>query len=58
MMTLAGWFEAQGVRKGIQKGIKRGEREAARRRANVAKRLVAQMTESTDDEIARLINWR
>ncbi|EDU6367519.1 TPA: hypothetical protein MM834_002531 [Salmonella enterica subsp. houtenae] len=58
MMTLVEWFEAHGVRKGIPKGVEKGEREAARRRANVAKRLVAQMTESTDDEIERLINWR
>ncbi|EDW0110439.1 Rpn family recombination-promoting nuclease/putative transposase [Salmonella enterica] len=58
MMTLVEWFEAHGVRKGIPKGVEKGEREAARRRANAAKRLVAQMTESTDDEIARLINWR
>lgn len=58
MMTLVEWFEAHGVRKGIPKGVEKGEREAACRRANVAKRLVAQMTESTDDEIVRLINWR
>ncbi|EJJ4223183.1 hypothetical protein NI420_000455 [Salmonella enterica] len=50
MMTLAGWFEAQGVRKGIQKGIEKGEREAARRRANAAKRYVSG-TCRVDDEV-------
>lgn len=64
MMTLAEWFEEQGMQKGIQQGIQKGETEAARRVAarmlknGMSPELVAQMTDLTAEEIEQLINWR
>lgn len=72
MMTLAEWFEEQGmqkgiqqgIQKGIQQGIQKGETEAARRVAarmlknGMSAELVAQMTDLTAEEIEQLTNWR
>lgn len=61
MMTLAEWFEEQGMQKGIQQGIQKGETEAARRVAarmlknGMSPELVAQMTDLTAEEIEQLI---
>lgn len=72
MMTLAEWFEEQGMQKGKQEGMLEGKREGKREgkneeRRNIARRMlesgmtreaVAQITTLTDDEIEQIIRWR
>ncbi|ASG90560.1 transposase [Salmonella enterica subsp. salamae serovar 55:k:z39 str. 1315K] len=72
MMTLAEWFEEQGMQKGVQEGMLEGKREGLQEgkteeRRNIARRMlesgmtreaVAQITTLTDDEIEQIIRWR
>ncbi len=72
MMTLAEWFEEQGMQKGKQEGKQEGMLEGKREgkneeRRNIARRMlesgmtreaVAQITTLTDDEIEQIIRWR
>ncbi|MDJ6541809.1 Rpn family recombination-promoting nuclease/putative transposase [Salmonella enterica] len=72
MMTLAEWFEEQGMQKGVREGMLEGKREGLQEgkteeRRNIARRMlesgmtreaVAQITTLTDDEIEQIIRWR
>ncbi|EHL5404707.1 Rpn family recombination-promoting nuclease/putative transposase [Salmonella enterica] len=72
MMTLAEWFEEQGMQKGGREGMLEGKREGLQEgkteeRRNIARRMlesgmtreaVAQITTLTDDEIEQIIRWR
>ncbi|EDV9675439.1 Rpn family recombination-promoting nuclease/putative transposase [Salmonella enterica subsp. diarizonae] len=72
MMTLAEWFEEQGMQKGWREGMLEGKREGLQEgkteeRRNIARRMlesgmtreaVAQITTLTDDEIEQIIRWR
>ncbi|EGA3816299.1 Rpn family recombination-promoting nuclease/putative transposase [Salmonella enterica] len=72
MMTLAEWFEEQGMQKGGREGMLEGKREVLQEgkteeRRNIARRMlesgmtreaVAQITTLTDDEIEQIIRWR
>lgn len=72
MMTLAEWFEEQGMQKGGREGMLQGKREGLQEgkteeRRNIARRMlesgmtreaVAQITTLTDDEIEQIIRWR
>ncbi|EHO9076572.1 Rpn family recombination-promoting nuclease/putative transposase [Salmonella enterica] len=72
MMTLAEWFEEQGMQKGVREGMLEGKREGLQEgkteeRRNIARRMlesgmtreaVAQITTLTDDEIEQIICWR
>lgn len=71
MMTLAEWFEEQGMQKGVREGMLEGKREGLQEgkteeRRNIARRMlesgmtreaVAQITTLTDDEIEQIIRW-
>ncbi|EAQ2489761.1 Rpn family recombination-promoting nuclease/putative transposase [Salmonella enterica] len=72
MMTLAEWFEEQGMQKGVREGMLEGKREGLQEgkteeRRNIARRMlesgmtreaVAQITTLTDDELEQIIRWR
>ena len=72
MMTLAEWFEEQGMQKGVREGMLEGKREGLQEgkteeRRNIARRMlesgmtreaVAEITTLTDDEIEQIIRWR